>query len=302
MNRVEHKVTETGVGQRIDVLVSELCEDISRSAAARLIEQGDVLASGKKVKKNYLLAMGDLIEITLPTPVEAKAIPQQIPINIVFEDDDLIVVNKHKGLVVHPGAGNSDGTLVNALLYHCGDSLSGIGGVQRPGIVHRIDKDTSGLLVVAKNDFTHVSLSEQLSNHTIDRCYHAIVKGIVKHDEGEISAPIARDNKNRLRMAVNLSGKEATTFYEVIKRYSGYSYLKLRLKTGRTHQIRVHMRSIGHPVAGDSVYGEKLNPKLNGQCLHAKSIEFIHPRSNDLMSFDTNLPDYFTDFIRKIDS
>ncbi len=301
MNRVDHTVIETGVGQRLDVLVSGLCEDISRSAAARLIEQGDVLVSGRKMKKNYLLILGDIVEVNLPDPISATALPQQIPLNIVYEDDDLIVVNKEKGMVVHPGAGNPDSTLVNALLYHCGESLSGVGGVQRPGIVHRIDKDTSGLLVVAKNDFTHVALSEQLSSHNIRRCYHAIVKGIVKHEEGEINAAIARDKNNRLRMAINPSGREATTYYEVLQRYFRFSYLRLRLKTGRTHQIRVHMQSIGHPVAGDSVYGEKSNPKLNGQCLHAKSIEFIHPRTGAVMSFDTDLPEYFNDFIGKID-
>ncbi len=302
MSKVNFIVDEQGAGQRLDVLISDLIEDISRSAAARLIEQGDVLIFGKTTKKRAVVVKGDVIEINMPEPTVDKALPQDIPLCIVYEDDDVIVINKQKGMVVHPGAGNPDNTLVNALLHHCGDSLSGIGGVQRPGIVHRIDKDTSGLLIVAKNDFSHTALSAQLSERTLRRCYHAIIKGVLKSDDGCIDKPIARDKRNRLRMAVDPSGRPAITLYKVLERYQRYSYLELSLKTGRTHQIRVHLRSLGYPVAGDSIYGETTNPKLLGQCLHAKSIEFIHPRTGKTMSFETELPEYFINFIRKIEN
>ncbi len=201
---------------------------------------------------------------------------------------------------MHPGAGNPDNTLVNALLFHCKDSLSGIGGVSRPGIVHRIDKDTSGLLVVAKNDIAHVRLASQLSNHDIKRCYHAVVKGRVKADDGKIDSPIGRDKNNRLRMSIDHNGRNAITFFKVLNRFREYSYLELNLLTGRTHQIRVHMKSIGHPIAGDNLYGERGNPKLDGQCLHAKSLEFIHPTNGETMKFETELPEYFLSFLKKI--
>ncbi len=300
MSRIKYIVDELGNGKRLDVLVSDISDDISRSSAVRLIEQGNVLLSGIKPKKNARVSTGDIVEIDPPAPQSYDVIPQNIPINILFEDDDIIVVNKQKGMVVHPGAGNPDNTLVNALLYHCGDSLSGIGGVQRPGIVHRIDKDTSGLLVVAKNDRAHIGLSSQLADHSLRRCYHAIVKGVVKHDEGVVDAPIARDKKNRLRMSISTDGRASATHYKVIERGKGYSYLELHLKTGRTHQIRVHMQSIGHSVAGDMVYGDKNNPKLQGQCLHAKSLTFTHPTTGEQLYFNTELPDYFSQFLRKI--
>ncbi len=299
MSWTNYNIGEDEAGQRIDTLVSSLVDGLSRSTVARLIESGDLLLNCKKTKKNTILSSGDSVSINTPEPTEYKAIPQDIPLNIVYEDNDVIVVNKQKGLVVHPGAGNPDGTLVNALLYHCGDSLSGIGGVLRPGIVHRIDKDTSGLLVVAKNDAAHNGLATQLSDHSLRRCYHAITKGVIKHDDGTIHAAIARDKANRLRMTVDTNGRDATTYYKVIERLKGYSYLELTLKTGRTHQIRVHMRSIGYPIAGDTVYGERTNPKLSGQCLHAKMLEFKHPITGKAMAFDTELPDYFSNFIRK---
>ncbi len=300
LKTIEVIVSEQFSGQRLDVFVSGVCPDISRSAAARLIEQGDVLLSNSHAKKNTIIAIGDKISINLPPPTSMEAMPQAIPIEIVYEDSDLVIVNKQKGMVVHPAPGNPDNTLVNALLYHCRHSLSGIGGVERPGIVHRIDKDTSGLLVVAKNDKAHLGLAEQLSRHDIKRCYHAVAKGNFKDLTGTVNAPIARDKNNRLRMTVDHYGRQAMTDYEVITQYRDYCHLQLKLHTGRTHQIRVHMRSIGHPLAGDTLYGEPNNPKLNGQCLHAKSLEFVHPITGKNLIFETELPDYFTNFLNKI--
>ncbi len=300
MSWIDYTIVDTDVGQRIDVFVSALRDDLSRSAVTRLIESGNLLLSGKKTKKNTLLTLGDVISINIPQPTQDVALPQNIPLNIVYEDDDIIIINKQKGMVVHPGAGNPDGTLVNALLYHCGESLSGIGGVMRPGIVHRIDKDTSGLLVVAKNDRAHNGLAAQLSDHSLRRCYHAIVKGIVKQQSGTIDAAIARDKSNRLRMAVDSAGREAITYYKVLEHLKGYSHIEVTLKTGRTHQIRVHMKSINHPVAGDATYGERSNPRLSGQCLHAKVLEFKHPITGNSMKFETELPDYFSNFLRKV--
>ncbi len=300
MKTIEFTVEECYSGQRLDVIVSGICPDISRSAAARLIEQGEILLCGKRAKKNTPVTTAEIVSITLPPPTSAVALPQNIPIEIVYEDTDIVVVNKPKGMVVHPGAGNPDNTLVNALLYHCGDSLSGIGGVLRPGIVHRIDKDTSGLLVVAKNDKVHAGLAAGLADHEIKRTYHAIAKGNFKILTGTVDAPIGRDKNNRLKMTIDHGGRNAVTDYEVIEQFRDYSYLKLNLHTGRTHQIRVHMRSIGHPLAGDAVYGEPNNPKLKGQCLHAKSLEFIHPITGKNLFFETELPSYFTSFMNKL--
>ncbi len=297
---IEHKVEEQNNGWRLDTLIANTCPELSRSAAARLIDGGDVLLDGRVVKKNAVVSTGNIIEISMPPLQEATAVPQNIPLDIVYEDDDIVVVNKPKGMVVHPGAGNPDKTLVNALLFHCGDSLSGIGGVTRPGIVHRIDKDTSGLLVVAKNDTAHAGLASLLANHDIKRCYHAVVKGRIKNESASINAPIARDKTNRLRMAVDPNGRAAITHYRVIQQYKEYTHVELILETGRTHQIRVHMRSIGHPLAGDEVYGEHSNPKLLGQCLHAKQLEFVHPTSGETMNFSTQLPDYFTQFLQRL--
>ncbi len=288
---------------RIDKFVSENCESISRSSAVRLIEQGNVTVNGKTVNKKQKLSVGDYVIIEIPDPVEYEAKAENIPLDIVYEDEFLLVVNKSKGMVVHPAAGNYDGTLVNALLYHCGDSLSGINGVLRPGIVHRIDKDTSGLLIVAKNDFAHSSLAEQIKEHSFTREYEAIVFGNMKNDFGTVDAPIGRHQTDRKKMCITAkNSKNAVTHYNVIKRYKGYTHIRCVLETGRTHQIRVHMASLGHPVSGDIVYGVK-NERVDfiGQCLHARKIGFIHPKSGQYMEFSSELPSYFSKFIEKLE-
>ena len=299
-----NKVTDTQSGTRLDTLVAEIA-DISRSAAAKLIEAGEVLVNGTPVSKKHLPKVGDEIEITLPEAEEYEAVAEDIPLDIVYEDDDLVVINKPSGMVVHPAPGNYTGTLVNALLFHCKDSLSGIGGVMRPGIVHRIDKDTSGLLVVAKNDFTHRALGEQLERHGVVREYHALVRGGFKCDTGTVSTYIGRHPVDRKKMAVlppTASGaKDAVTHYEVVERFENITYLSLKLETGRTHQIRVHMAHLGHALLGDEVYAsnklkfEKDHPSLfDGQMLHAKRLSFIHPRTECEVSFECPLPDNFT--------
>ena len=289
--------------QRLDVYVSEVAK-ITRSRAVALIEDGNILVNGKNASKNTKLKKGDLIEIQIPDLVEPEAIPEDIPIDIVYEDDDLLVVNKPKGMVVHPAAGHYTGTLVNAILFHCGSSLSGINGVLRPGILHRIDMNTSGLLIIAKNDASHQFLAEQIKEHSFTREYEAIVYGNIKNEEGRIEAPIGRHPVMRKKMAVtDKNSKEAITEYTVIARYNGFTHLSLKLFTGRTHQIRVHMSYMGHPVAGDEVYGpKKVITSLNGQCLHAKKLGFIHPKTKEYMEFESDLPKYFTDFIKKINN
>ena len=287
---------------RIDKFVSENCESISRSSAVRLIEQGNVTVNGKTVNKKHKLSVGDYVIIDIPDPVEYEAKAENIPLDIVYEDEFLLVVNKSKGMVVHPAAGNYDGTLVNALLYHCGDSLSGINGVMRPGIVHRIDKDTSGLLVVAKSDIAHKGLAEQIKEHSFTRVYNTVVVGNIKEDSGTVDAPIGRHPKDRKKQAVtDRNSKNAVTHFEVLERFNGFTFLKVKLETGRTHQIRVHMAYRGTPVAGDIVYG---NPKktygLQGQCLNASTIGFIHPVTGEYLEFTTDLPEYFKDFLRRI--
>ena len=288
---------------RIDKYLADNEPSLTRTAAAKLTEQGRVLVNGKPVGKNYKLKIGDTVTLEIPDPVPYEAEPENIPLDIVYEDDDLLVVNKPKGMVVHPAAGNYNGTLVNALLYHCGSSLSGINGVMRPGIVHRIDKDTSGLLIVAKNDFAHFSLAEQIKEHSFTREYEAIVYGNLKTDEGTVNAPIGRSQYDRKKMCVTeKNSKNAVTHYQVISRYKGYTHIKCILETGRTHQIRVHMAYIGHPVSGDLVYGVK-NEKVDftGQCLHARKIGFIHPRTNKYLEFTSELPDYFKNYIKKLE-
>ena len=284
---------------RLDVFIAENTE-FSRSRAQALIDGENVTVNGNKSSKNSKIIGGDIIEIIVPDPKEYSVIAENIPLEIVFEDDDLLVVNKPKGMVVHPAAGNYNGTLVNALLFHCGDSLSGINGVMRPGILHRIDKNTSGLLIVAKNDFAHEHLALQIKEHSFTREYEAVVYGKLKNDCGTVSAPIGRHPVKRKEMAVtDKNSKEAVTHYKVITQYDGFAHIRLRLETGRTHQIRVHMAYIGHPVAGDDVYGpKKIIKSLNGQCLHAKKIGFIHPRTNEYIEFESDLPDYFKSFLK----
>ncbi|MBQ2934549.1 MAG: RluA family pseudouridine synthase [Clostridia bacterium] len=288
---------DDGESRRLDVFLAEKTE-ITRSYAATLIEEKRVLVNGKKSAKNTKLKNGDVVDITIPDPQEYTAMPENIPLDIVYEDDDLLVVNKPKDMVVHPAAGNYSGTLVNAVLYHCGDSLSGINGVMRPGILHRIDKNTSGLLLVAKNDNAHNFLAEQIKEHSLTREYEAVVYGNLKNDSGTVDAPIARHPVKRKQMAIVAGGKNAVTHYTVLERFGEFTHVKLRLETGRTHQIRVHMASLGHPVAGDDVYGpKKVITKLGGQCLHARKIGFIHPKSQEYMEFTSELPEYFTKFL-----
>ena len=299
MNKFELEFCETSP-KRMDTFVS-LGAEVSRNRACELLEEGLVLVNGIEATKKTKLKIGDRVEITLPDPVEYEALPQDIPLDIVYEDDSLLVVNKPKGMVVHPAAGNYTDTLVNALLFHCKDSLSGINGVMRPGIVHRIDKNTSGLLMVAKNDNSHNFLAEQIKEHSFKREYEAVVYGNVKNDSGTVNAPIARHPVKRKQMAVAVGGREAVTHYEVLERFEGFTHLRLKLETGRTHQIRVHMAYIGHPVAGDDVYGpKKVITSLNGQCLHAKVLGFIHPDTKEYMEFDSQLPEYFKGFLKKL--
>lgn len=292
--------------KRIDsYLAKEL--DVSRSAAQQWLAELLVRVNGKAINKSYKIGGGEEITVEIPAPVAYEVVAQDIPLDIVYEDEDLLVVNKPKGMVVHPAAGHYEGTLVNALLHHCGDSLSGINGVLRPGIVHRIDMDTSGLLIVAKNDKAHQGLSEQIKVHSFTRVYEAVVVGHLKDAQGTVNAPIGRHPTQRKKMAVTATNsKPATTHYEVVAEYSGYSHIRLRLETGRTHQIRVHMAYIGHPVAGDTVYGSANPPKecrdLCGQCLHAKEIGFVHPISGEELYFSSELPTCFCrflDFLKK---
>ena len=292
--------TETGV--RMDVALTQLLEDVTRSAAQRLLEEGRVTCDGRTVKKNEKTVAGQVLTVDLPEPEAVDIVPQDIPLDIRYEDDDVIVLNKPKGLVVHPAAGHADGTLVNALLYHCAGSLSGINGELRPGIVHRIDKDTSGLLIVAKNDFAHQKLAAQLADHTLARTYEAIVCGGVKDDSGTIDAPIGRHPTDRKKMAVTeKNSRHAVTHYEVIARYRGYTHIRCRLETGRTHQIRVHMAYKGHPILGDMVYGHK-KPELgmDSQCLHARELTFLHPRTDEPVTVRCELPEYFTEVLSKL--
>ena len=302
------------VGERIDKFIVDKTS-ISRSLAAKLLEGGAVTVNCKSVEKNYKLRTGDSVEVVFPEPEADEALPEDIPLDVIYEDADIIVINKPKGMIVHPATGIYTGTLVNALLYHCKGSLSGIGGVIRPGIVHRIDKDTSGLLVVAKNDEAHIALSEQLKTHTVSRIYHAIAVGNIKDDAGTVNKPIGRHPTDRKKMAVVLdpsrTAREAITHYEVIERFATptgrFTYVKCKLETGRTHQIRVHLASIGHPLLGDGVYGgqgtkfEATSAALiSGQCLHAKELELIHPRTKEKMHFECELPENFAAVIEKL--
>lgn len=289
-------------GKRLDAYISSQDEEITRTSAQRLIEQGNILVNGKKQKVSYKVSNGDIItrEEVKPQEIELKA--QEIPIEIIYEDTDIIVVNKPKGMVVHPANGNPDGTLVNAIMAICKDSLSGIGGEIRPGIVHRLDKDTSGLLIVAKNDKAHVNMSEQIKNHEVKKTYVALVRGCVKENEATIDMPIGRSNSDRKKMAINKNGKNAVTHIKVLKRYDKYTLLEINIETGRTHQIRVHLSHIGFPVIGDYIYSNGKNEfGVVGQCLHAKELEFKHPISGDEMKLQAPLPEYFEDILKKLD-
>lgn len=285
---------------RLDKLISDNSE-LSRSAAAKLIERGLVTVNGKNADKKTVLKTGEIALVEIPEPEVQDILPEDIPLDIVYEDADLLVVNKPKGMVVHPAAGHFSGTLVNALMFHCKDSLSGINGEIRPGIVHRIDKDTSGLLIVAKNDFAHIGLSEQIKAHSFTREYQTVVCGSIKQD-GTVNAPIGRHKLDRKKMCVTAeNSREAITHYTVLRNFAGYTHLCVRLETGRTHQIRVHLSYIGHAVAGDEVYGNGKPKWLAGQCLHAKKIGFVHPRTGEYLEFDSDLPDYFKKFLREIE-
>ena len=288
-------ITEELSGDRIDKFLSEQCEELSRSFIQKLLKSGEVFVGGKAVKASYKVTEGDMISFEVPEAVEPEILPEDIPLEVVYEDHDVILVNKPKGMVVHPAAGHYTGTLVNALMYHCKDDLSGINGVLRPGIVHRIDMDTTGILIVCKNDLAHNSIAEQLKEHSITRRYQAIVHGVLKEDEGTIDAPVGRHPQDRKKMCVNhQNGKHAVTHYKVLTRFKNYTHIECRLETGRTHQIRVHMASLNHPLLGDAVYGPAKCPfKLQGQSLHAGILGFVHPRTGEYMEFSAPLPEYF---------
>lgn len=294
-------VLDADIGCRIDKYISDNIAELTRSAVQGLLTKGGVLVNGSVVSKNYKLRSGDVIDVEIPDPQPMDAVPEDIPLDIVYEDSDLLVVNKPKGMVVHPAHGNYNGTLVNALLHHCGDSLSGINGVIRPGIVHRIDKNTSGLLIVAKNDAAHLHLAEQIKAHSFTREYEAVAVGSFKEPAGTVDAPIGRHKVDRKKMCVTQeNSRNAVTHYEVLRQFGGYAHVRLRLETGRTHQIRVHLAYIGHPVLGDDVYGKPYKG-LDGQCLHARKIGFIHPTTGDYMEFSSELPEYFQAVLRKLE-
>ena len=295
------EVSAEDSGERADVFIAR-STGLSRNAASRMLEDGDVSLGGVVLKKNYRVTGGESLLVTLRGVREPETVPENIPLDVVYEDGDVIVVDKARGMVVHPAPGHSGGTLVNALLYHCGSDLSGIGGERRPGIVHRLDKDTSGLIIAAKNDFAHAKLAAQLSDRSLSRIYEAVLIGNPREDSGTVDAPIGRHPRDRKRMAVTeKNSRNAVTHYEVLARYRGYSHVRCRLETGRTHQIRVHMAHIGHPVLGDSVYGRSKNEfGLNGQCLHAARIRFVHPRSGESVELSADLPAYFRDVLRKL--
>ena len=292
---------EAQAGRRIDAWLAEAVETLTRSAAARLLEEGLVTSGGRPLTKSYRLTGGETVALVLPEAEPVDLIPQDIPLDIVYEDSDVIVVNKPKGLVVHPAPGHPDGTLVNALLFHCGSSLSGVGGALRPGIVHRIDRDTSGLIIAAKNDLAHQGLAAQLQDHTLARTYQCIVIGNLRQDSGTVNAPIGRHPTDRKRMAVVSGGRTAVTHWQVLDRFAGYTHLRCRLETGRTHQIRVHMAHLGHPICGDTVYGaRKPVPGLTGQCLHAVGLRFIHPRTGEAVELCCPLPEEFQAQLREL--
>jgi len=298
----EYIVPEKSSGLRIDKFLTESCPDYTRSFLQKLLKSELVEVNGKPVKSSYKTAAGDTVTFEVPEAVEAEITAQEMPLDILYEDEDVILINKPKGMVVHPAAGHYEGTLVNGLMHHCREQLSGINGVMRPGIVHRIDMDTTGVLIVCKNDLAHNSIAEQLKVHSITRKYYAVVFGSLKDDEGTIHAPIGRHPNDRKKMSINSkNGKDAVTHYKVLERFHGYTLVECRLETGRTHQIRVHMASIGHPLLGDQVYGPAKQPfRLQGQTLHAGVLGFLHPRTGEYMEFSAPLPKYFEELLEKL--
>ena len=300
MDNFEIIAEESDINKRMDVFLSKNLESFSRSYIQDLIKKGKATIGGKTIKANYRLREGDIVALAIPKPEPLEILPENIPLDIVYEDNDVILVNKPKGMVVHPAAGHYSGTLVNALLYHCKDNLSGINGVLRPGIVHRIDMDTTGIIIVCKNDNAHQHIAKQLAEHSITRKYVAIVSGNIKEDEGVVDAAIARSKNDRKKMTVDKDGKRAVTHFKVLERLNNYTYIECVLETGRTHQIRVHMSYLHHPLLGDEVYSNKKeNTKLKGQCLHAKVLGFIHPSTNEYMEFEAPLPEYFKEILMK---
>ena len=296
-------LTAVESGERVDAWLAGQLPGMTRSAVQRLLENGSVTLNGAAVKKNYKVAAGDTFVVAAEPVLELPLIPQNIPLDVVFEDEDVIVVNKPRGMVVHPAPGHPAGTLVNALMYHCGDSLSGVGGAKRPGIVHRIDKDTSGLIIAAKNDMAHLALSAQLADRSLSRVYEAVAAGNFREDSGTVDAPIGRHPNERKKMAVtSQNSRPAVTHWEVVARYRGYTHIRCKLETGRTHQIRVHMAYIGHPLLGDEVYGHARMPEkgLTGQCLHARELKFIHPRTGESVHLETDLPPYFREVLDRL--
>lgn len=304
MNNIEtFQITEQNINQRLDMYIASLDLDLSRSMAQKMIENGQVLVNDKLAKTSYKTKLNDKIQVIIKEPKDTSIKAQNIPLDIIYEDDDILVINKAKGMVVHPGNGNPDGTLVNAVLNHCKGSLSGIGGEIRPGIVHRLDKDTSGLIIIAKNDKAHINLSKQIQERKVKKIYTALVKGIISEDIATINMPIGRSNMDRKKMAVRKDGKEAITHIKVIKRYDKYTLIRVKIDTGRTHQIRVHMAEIGHPVVGDEVYSNGKNEfNIHGQMLHSTSLDFVHPTTNKPMHFDAPLPEYFKEVLKKLEN
>ena len=301
MNKEEYKINEDLVGIRLDKAISMKDKDLSRVAVQRLIDEENILVNGKKTKSSYKLNLDDIVTIIKKEAKETEIKPQDIPLDIIYEDNDILVVNKQKGLVVHPGNGNPDGTLVNAIMNHCKESLSGIGGEVRPGIVHRLDKDTSGILIIAKNDKAHINISEQIKNHEVKKTYIALVRGIVRENMATIDMPIARSNKDRTKMAVSKNGKNAITHIKVLERFKEFTLLEVNIETGRTHQIRVHLSEIGYPIVGDYVYSNGKNPfNVVGQMLHSMRIEFKHPVTNKQMKLEAELPEYFEEILTSL--
>ena len=297
------EITEQNINKRLDMYIASLDLDLSRSMVQKMIEKGQVLVNDKIPKTSYKTKLGDIIKITIEEPKEVGLKAQDIPLDIIYEDDDIIVINKPKGMVVHPGNGNPDGTLVNAVLNHCKGSLSGIGGEIRPGIVHRLDKDTSGLITIAKNDKAHINLSKQIQDRKVKKIYTALVKGVIPEDTATINMPIGRSNIDRKKMAVRKDGKEAITHIKVIKRYNKYTLISVKIDTGRTHQIRVHMAEIGHPVVGDEVYSNGKNEfNVHGQMLHSTYLDFVHPATGEKMHFEAPLPEYFEEVLKKLEN